>query len=114
MAILTLSTLRNANACAGQVRKFKRRFGESVDVTEDLCASVATVFDWTWAVSRLLPPTAWAEYERATESARAEYARVRDAAWAEYARVRDAARAEYERALAVAFARLFCGQSDSL
>jgi hypothetical protein len=69
---------------------FHTLFGDSVDVTDELCGSVAGKFDFDWAASRLL-----------TRSARAEYARATKAAWAEYERATAPARDEYERATAV-------------
>jgi cell division septum initiation protein DivIVA len=118
--ILELQTLVNNDACAEQVELFKQMFGNSVEITPELCVSVADKFDFTWAVRHLLSPAARAdyervraparaEYERAKESVRADYERVRAPAWAEYyERVRAPAWAEYERVKARAFGELFC------
>ena len=125
--ILELQTLVNNGACVEQVRLFREKFGESVFVTENLCASVACEFDFDWAARRLLSPPAFDEYERVVASALDEYERVRASAfdeykrvmapawaeykrvtapaWAEYERVRAPAWAEYERVTASAFAR---------
>ena len=126
MTELKLQTLIDRGACADQVALFRAKFGESVDVTHELCASVASEFDFCWAARNLLPPAAYAEYarvrapayakykrvtapayakyKRVTAPDYAEYKRVTDAAYAEYERVRDAAYAEYERVRAPAYA----------
>ena len=94
---LTLETLLKRGACADQCQRFADTFGKSVDVTPELCMSVADQFDWSWAARCLLSPEARAEHERVCAPARAEYKRVRDSALAEYWRVRAPALAEYER-----------------
>ena len=96
---ITYAQLRRLGACKDQLSEFKTRFGSSVVVTEELCLSVANVFNWDWAARHLLSPAALAEYKR-----------VRALAWAEYERVRASARAEYNRVEASAFARLFVNQ----
>jgi hypothetical protein len=101
---LTLETLLKRGACADQRQRFADTFGKSVDVTPELCMSVADQFDWSWAVRCLLSPEARAEHERVCAPARAEYGRVRDSAQAEYERVRDLAWAEYERVRDLAWA----------
>ncbi len=84
---LHLKQLTDKGACQEQVDLFHTLFGDSVDVTEELCASVAGKFDLDWAASNLLTPSAEAEYKRATASAGAEYKRVVASAWVEYERV---------------------------
>ena len=117
MAKLTIKMLKNASACAPELRRLKRLFGSTVDITEEFCVEHASECNWDWA-SKLLSPEAQAEYQRVVDAARAErdrvvaaaraeYQRVVDAAWAEYWRVVDAAWAEYERARASAWARLW-------
>ena len=96
--VLTLATLIDKGACSSQVDLFRSRFGESVEVTAELCASVAAVFDWDWAARNLLSPPAWAEYER-----------VRAPAWAEHERVTAPALAEYERVRAASWAQSYIG-----
>lgn len=41
-------------ACNSQVNLFRRKFGDAVEVTEELCVSVAGEFDWNWAARALL------------------------------------------------------------
>ena len=129
MSILTLSKLRSLGVCREQVDEFAARFGEFVDITPDLCESVANIFDWSWASRNLLRASARAEYDRVRDAARteydralaparakydrvrvpalAEYDRVCTAARAEYDRVRAPARAEYDRVCARTFGQLY-------
>jgi hypothetical protein len=112
MRTLKLSQLIAAKACQSQVDKFRARFGESVEVTRELCESVASEFDFDWAAANLLSAPARAEYERVTAPAQADYERVTAPAWAEYARVRAPARAEYERVRAAAFADAYINDKE--
>ena len=82
MTELKLQTLIDMRACREQVDLFRTKFGESVDVTSELCESVASVFDFEWAARNLLPPAAYAERERVMAPAYAEYKRVRAIAFA--------------------------------
>ena len=93
---MTLATLERLGACSDQREEFKRRFGSSIEVTEELCLSVSDVFAWDWIAQRVLSAPALAEYRRVRAPARAEYERVRAPA-----------RAEYERVRAATFARLY-------
>ena len=102
MAILTLQQLVDANACESQRARFASRFGESVDVTEDLAVSVAGDFDFDFAARHFLPAAAWAEYEAIRAAAWAEYKAITAAAWAEYEAITAAAWAEYEAIRAAA------------
>ena len=102
MTELKLQTLIDLRACDEQVELFRAKFGESVDITPELCESVASEFDFDWAARNLLPPAALAEFKRVTDAAYAEYRRVRDTAYAEYKRVTAPAYAEYERVRAPA------------
>ena len=114
MAKLTIKMLKDAGACASEVKRLEGLFGSSVEITEEFCVEHASVCDWEWA-SRLLGPRDQAEYDRVTALARAEYDRVTTLARAECGRVMDAARAEfdcvtapaqaeYDRVVAVAWA----------
>ena len=109
-ARITDAQLRAAGACCDQLPLFRRKFGNSVEVTVQLAESVASEFDWDWAARNLLKAPAWAEYDRVTAPARAEYDRVTAAARAECDRVRAAARAEYDRVRAAAFATAYISQ----
>ena len=90
-ARITYAQLRASGACRDQLALFKRKFGDSVEVTVQLAESVANEFDWDWVASKLLKAPAWDEYKRVKAAARAECERVTAAAWAEYYRVGAAA-----------------------
>lgn len=107
MPTLTLDTLRRLGACSGQTDLFQKHFGNTVEVTPELCESVAGIFDWNWAARYLLQDQARAEYYRVRGQAQAEYNRVRAQACAEYDRVTAQARAEYDLVTAQAYAKYF-------
>jgi hypothetical protein len=109
--ILTLATLKEKCACADQCALFRSKFGQSVDVTRELCVSVAGKFDFHWAASNLLTAPALADYERATAQARADYLRARAPALALYPRCRRIW-ADYKRTRATAFADAYNSQSQ--
>ncbi len=88
MKILHVDQLTKARACSEQIELFRSTFGESVNVTEALCAKYFDKFYWNWAAGNLLSAQGRAEYERVTGPALAEYERVTGPAWAEYERVR--------------------------
>jgi cell division septum initiation protein DivIVA len=121
---LTLATLKKKDACTDQLALFRKMFGESVEITEALCAEHAGMFSWNWAANHLLTAPAlaeyervkaqaWAEYERVTAPALAEYQRVTAPALAEYQRVRAPAWAEYERVKAQAWARAYISDGET-
>src|SRR5208282_2710189 len=97
---LHIQQLIDRKACQEQVDLFRAKFGESVDITEELCVSVATEFNFDWAAQELLTAPALAEYECVTAQALAEYERVTAQAQAEYKRVTTQAWAEYQRGTA--------------
>ena len=119
MAKLTIKMLKNAGACAPELKRLKGLFGSSVEITEEFCVEQALVgdCDWDWASNLLSPEAraeyervrdaAWAEYDRARAPARVEYERVTDVEHAECERVSASAWAEYGRARASAWARLW-------
>ena len=125
---ITLKQLRRAKACEDQCLLFAAKFGDSVDVTPELCESVALSFNFEFAAYSFLTDTAraeherirataWAEYERIEASAMAKYARIRyerieASAIAKYVRIRTRAWAEYERVIARAFALAYNSQED--
>ena len=90
MAKLTIKMLKNAGACAPELKRLKGLFGSSVEITEEFCIEHASECDWDWA-RRLLSPEARAEYDRVEGAAWAECERVLAPAWAEYGRVQAAA-----------------------
>jgi hypothetical protein len=115
VTILTLATLEAKGACADQRDLFRSMFGASVDVTRELCISVASQFSFTWAAQRLLKATARADFscaraaalvdfKDATTAARDDYNRATTAAWDDYDRATAPARDDYDRAVAAAWA----------
>ena len=112
---LLLSTLLEKDACEQQVMLFRKKFGESVEVTPELCAAVATEFDFSWAADNLLSQSAradyksfitaaWADYKRFIAPALDDFERVKTAAWADYKSFITPAWADYERVMASAWA----------
>ncbi len=82
-----LQTLIDKRACASQTDLFRAMFGDSVNVTQKLCVSVADKFDFGWAAEHLLTRQQRADYDRITAPARADYKRIITAAWADYERI---------------------------
>lgn len=101
-AIITLQDLVDNGACADQRAEFVRRFGRSVEITVELCMSVAHVFDWNWAAAKLLKTPAWDAYEAAKKTAWDACKAATKPAWA-----------AYEAAKAKAFAEAFIGQNSA-
>jgi len=60
--ILTLDQLRNGHICQPTLRKFKKLFGESVEVTEKLAEKHAMNFDFESGADYLLTPTGRRQY----------------------------------------------------
>jgi hypothetical protein len=116
MSKLCIKQLTDQSACKDQVDLFRTMFGESVNVTQKLCVSVADKFDFEWAASHLLTPSALADYERAKASAQADWERAVAPARADYRRAKGSAQADYERARAKAFAKAYnkeAGKGDA-
>jgi hypothetical protein len=106
--------LRRLGACADQVAKFERLFGERVAVTEALCVRHAEDFEWNWAARNLLPAPALAEYERDRAAIRARYDRVCATALVEYQRAVAPAWEAHDRACATAKAEYDCACAMAL
>lgn len=51
---VTRFMLESVNACWHQLDEFQGRFGDKVKVTRKMCESVAQIFDWNYAGTRLL------------------------------------------------------------
>ncbi len=105
-----LQTLIDNGACASQTDLFRKMFGDSVNVTQKLCVSVADKFDFGWAADHLLTSPERAEYERITAPAWADYQRARAAAQADFERIRAAALADYVLTQARAFVKVYNGR----
>jgi hypothetical protein len=63
--VLKLQQLVDLDACVDQVDLFRRTFGDSVDVTPDLCERYAAEFDWGWAAKHFLTERAYEAYDAA-------------------------------------------------
>ena len=100
--IITADMLRKKRACASQLRVFKTRFPNGVEVSEALARELASVFDWGWAAEQLLTSSAWEAYDEATAPARKAY----DEATA-------SARKAYNEAMAQAFARAYLADDQA-
>ncbi len=98
---LTLQTLIDKRACKDQVALFREMFGDSVEITEELCASSARKFDFTWAAQHLLSVAAWDDYLRITGWAWVDYVHITDD------RIKGSARADYAHSRAITFAKLY-------
>ncbi len=118
MKLVTAEMLEKAEACAYDIRKFRREWPDGCKLTKKNClrafgpGGLGLAPDW--AAEHLLSDEAWAEYEKAIDAAEVEHERARDAAVVEFAKdidaveveyekAMDAAEAEYERAEAIAF-----------
>ena len=73
--LLTYEMLRAKKACAEQADKFRDLFPDGVVLTEALCVSHASDFDFGWAAENLLSARARKAYEKARASAPALEAR---------------------------------------
>ena len=69
MKTLSIRKLKLLGACEEQVKLFQELFGDSVEVTPELCATYAGQFDWDWAAQRLLSATANKAFDEAVASA---------------------------------------------
>lgn len=122
MRPITVEMLREAGACEGQLEEFAKRWPEGVVPTEEVCLSVANVFDWTWAREQLLPLWARRGCARDMREARERYRSVCDAAMSRYFRseLTEVAWVAIERvaesarrcAFATAFARAWAQQEN--
>lgn len=66
---ITTTQLEEAGACEEEVNEFRDRFGEEVDVTEELCIQNANAFSWSWAGTYLLTEDAYRVYSTAVDEA---------------------------------------------
>ena len=100
--IITLKMLTDNDACASQVRLFKRRYGKSVRVTQKGCLAVAQVFSWGWAGRYLLSAPASKAYNEAIAAASKAYDEARAQASKAYDEAVAPARKAYDEAVAPA------------
>ncbi len=79
--ILTLETLKLMNACYGQALLFQELFGDSVEITPELCIKHANDFDYNWAARNLLSKTGYDKYLIEKNAAWDKYRSEKNAAW---------------------------------
>jgi hypothetical protein len=101
---ITLDILKKKRACLDKQRLFKKLFGDSVDVTEELCIQHARDFDWSWAARSLLNDAAQLACDEAEAAACAAYNAAVASAWTAYSAAVAPARAAYDEAEASACA----------
>ena len=70
---LTAAILKSKRACVNQLALFSATFPEGVEVTPEVCVSVADKFDWNWAAANLLPPLLIADYDAKRAPLDADY-----------------------------------------
>lgn len=86
---LLLSTLIDKVACNSQTTLFLVKFGYAVEVTEELCASVAGEFDWKWAARALLREDCEAELTQLRDDYMAKWRLLSDDYQAKWKQLRD-------------------------
>lgn len=120
---LTLATLLERGACHKGVERFKRLFGDSVEVTEELCRKHAQTVDWDWAAECFLSSKALAAYQAMMTPALAAHHAAAVRAWAAHQAAGKAALAAYKAAVvpaqaayqvatATAWARAYIGDTE--
>ena len=73
MKSITVEMLQAHGACDSQVTLFRELFGETVDVTVEVCVLHAIEFYLGWAASNLFPASIMADYEAKIAPIRADY-----------------------------------------
>lgn len=62
--VITLKEMQDSGACEKSVKRFRRIFGESLELTDESIAKVAPFFDWDCAATKLLSEEQAETYER--------------------------------------------------
>ena len=73
MKSITVEMLQAHGACTSQVKLFRELFGETVDVTVEVCVLHAIEFYLGWAASNLFPASIMADYEAKIAPIRDDY-----------------------------------------
>lgn len=124
---ITTAMLRMKKACESHVLEFERRFPNGIEVTEEVCLSVADIFNWNWAARNFLSwsakehydlaiviarvalnracAPALADFDRIVKSVGEDCANVIAPAWADCRLAMAPAQADFARAAASAFAK---------
>ena len=93
--ILTLETLKSKKACNEQVELFQKMFGDSVEITPELCIKHAKYFYFNWAAKNLLSNAALNKYNAEKNAAWEKYDAERNAAYDKYNAEKNAALDKY-------------------
>jgi hypothetical protein len=100
---ITVEMLKEHNACASELRKFRKVFPTGAPVSLRSLAKAQKAGLDVFFAERFLTGQAWAEYEKVRRQAWAEYEKVRRPAGAEYQKVTGQA-LEYEKVAGPAWA----------
>jgi hypothetical protein len=65
--VITLQQLKEFNACKSQRILFKENFGDSVEISQELCVKFAQHFQFTWAAAALLSAKNYAKFRKLRE-----------------------------------------------
>ena len=84
---ITLKQLEKLGACELQVLKFREFFGDSVEVTQELCLEHANAFNWCWVAIKLASAGALKEFRRAIADELMELNRALDVAHERYSQI---------------------------
>ena len=104
MPRITVRQLQDAGASPAALDRFRKLFGDSVEVTKESALNMADDFYGEWpnfAARHFLSPTAFAEYRRVMDATRA---------WAEYWDMEDSV---LRARAAACFARLYLGEQEA-
>ena len=123
MKTITLKQLKDADACAKQVRLFEKTFGGEVEVTVGAALEYAHVFDFDFAARNFLEQAAWKDYKEETAAAwkayneamapaQKAYNEATAAAQKAYDEAKAPAWKAYEEEKAVAFATAYLNQQE--
>ena len=99
---ITINQLRKLGACESQVLKFQELFGESVEVTHELCLEHANAFNWCWVAIKLASATQLKEFRRAIADELMELNRALDVAYEMYSQITVSALETYNQTTAAA------------
>ena len=82
--VITLAMLVEKNACARQVEMFKRYFGKSVKICQNICDKYSSEFDIDWAAENLLNEVQHELYYTIRAQAWKAYNAIEWRAWEKY------------------------------
>ena len=83
--VITLGMLIRKKACQNQVDLFKKYFGKSVEITEDICLKYYNEFEFDWLIDNML-----------NEERREAYKAIKEPAWEDYKAIQGPANEAYK------------------